>query len=105
MTQHVTDQDFDEEVIKSKIPVMIDFYADWCGPCKALAPVIDELAGEYDGKVKLVKLDVDSNPETAQKYGVLSIPTLVFIKGGEEVNRLTGAIPKDSLASKLDELV
>lgn len=105
MTQHVTDQDFDAEVLKSSIPVMIDFYAEWCGPCKALGPVVDELSGEYEGKVKIVKVDVDASPETAQKYGVLSIPTLVFVKGGEEVNRLTGALPKDTLASKLDELV
>lgn len=105
MAQHVTDQDFDEVVLKSKIPVMIDFYADWCGPCKALAPVVDELSGEYEGKVKIVKMDVDANPDAPQKYGILSIPTMVFIKDGDEVDRLTGALPKDTFVAKLDSLV
>ena len=102
MTAIVTDQNFDEEVIKSSIPVMIDFFAEWCGPCKSLAPVVDELAGDYEGKVKIVKLNVDESPETAQKFGVMSIPTLVFVKDGAEVDRLTGALPKEALAEKLD---
>ena len=104
MATIVTDQNFDEEVLKSSIPVMVEFFAEWCGPCKALMPVVDELSTEYDGKVKIVKVNVDESPETAEKYGVMSIPTLVMIKDGEEVNRLQGTMPKDSLAEKLDEL-
>lgn len=102
MATVVTDQDFDAEVLKSDIPVMIDFFAEWCGPCKMLLPIVEELAGEYDGKVKIVKVNVDDSPETAQKYGVMSIPTLVFVKGGEEVDRAQGALPKDALKAKLD---
>ena len=102
MSKHVTDADFEAEVLKSDVPVLVDFYAEWCGPCKALAPVIDELATEYDGKFKVVKMNVDENQNRPQEFGVLSIPTLIFFKGGAEVDRLTGALPKDSLAEKMD---
>lgn len=103
MADHVTDQDFDEKVLKSDKPVMVDFYAEWCGPCKMLAPIVDELAKE-EGDVKVVKLDVDSNQATAQKYGVMSIPQMLFFKGGEEVNRLTGAVPKDTILEALESV-
>ena len=105
MATVVTDQNFDEEVVKSDVPVLVDFYADWCGPCQMITPVIEELAGEYEGKAKVVKLNVDESQETAQKYGVMSIPALLFFKDGEEVERLTGALPKDALAEKLDSLM
>ncbi|MBT4385120.1 thioredoxin [Candidatus Peregrinibacteria bacterium] len=105
MATVVTDENFEAEVLKSDIPVMVDFYADWCGPCKALTPVIDELSGEFDGKVKIVKVNVDESQQTAQKFGVMSIPTLIMFKGGEEAERLTGALPKDTLSEKLNGLL
>lgn len=105
MATVVTDQNFDEEVLQSSVPVMVDFYADWCGPCQAIMPVVEELAKDYDGKAKIVKVNVDESQETAQKYGVMSIPTLVFVKGGEEVDRVNGAQPKEMLKEKLDALV
>lgn len=105
MATIVTDQNFDAEVLQSQIPVMVDFFAEWCGPCKMLAPIVDQLAQEWDGKAKIVKINVDESPEVAQEYGVMSIPTLVFLKGGTEVDRVTGAIPKDALESKLNSLL
>lgn len=102
MATVVTDQNFEAEVLQSDLPVMVDFFAEWCGPCKMLMPIVEELAGEYEGKVKIVKVNVDDSQEAAQKYGVMSIPTLLFVKGGEEVDRLTGAVPKDALVEKLN---
>ncbi len=93
--QAITDSDFDKEVIKSQAPVLVDFWAAWCGPCKALAPKIDELSGSYDGKVKFVKMDVDQNPETAGRFGVRGIPTLILFKNGQMVDQLVGNQPKD----------
>lgn len=104
MATLITDDQFEAEVLQSDLPVMVDFFAEWCGPCKALLPIVEELTAEYDGKFKIVKMNVDESGGTAQKYGVMSIPTLIFFKGGEEVDRLTGALPKDSLAEKLDSL-
>lgn len=104
MANVVNDSSFEAEVLKSDIPVMVDFYADWCGPCQALMPVVEELAGDYEGKVKIVKVNVDESQQTAQNFGIMSIPALVFFKGGEEVSRLNGALPKDSLKEKLDEV-
>ncbi|MFT7184176.1 MAG: thioredoxin 1 [Oceanicoccus sp.] len=104
MATIVNDANFAEEVSNSELPVMIDFHAEWCGPCKQLSPVIEELATEWEGKVKIVKVNVDESQETAQKYGVMSIPTLVFLKGGEEVDRVTGALPKSALEEKLTAL-
>ncbi|MBU1992604.1 MAG: thioredoxin [Patescibacteria group bacterium] len=104
MAAKFTDDNFDAEVLKSKTPVLVDFYADWCGPCQMLTPVIDELADEYEGKVKIGKLDVDESPETAGKYGVMSIPALIFFKNGEEVSRGMGFKPKDVLKEELDRL-
>jgi thioredoxin 1 len=102
---HVSDKDFEDEVIKSDIPVLVDFYAEWCGPCKMMAPVIDELADELKDKHKIVKLNVDENPETAQKYQVMSIPTLIFIKDGELVDQLVGAQSKETLIDKLNGML
>ena len=90
----VTDAEFDQEVIKSETPVLVDFWADWCGPCKMIAPMVDELSGEYEGKVKFTKLDVDSNPQTAMAYGIRSIPTLLIFKDGKPVGQVVGAVPK-----------
>ncbi|MBU1200387.1 thioredoxin [Patescibacteria group bacterium] len=87
---HFSDQDFKEKVIKSKLPVLVDFFAEWCGPCKMAAPIIDELAGEYKDKVVIGKVDVDQNQETAGKFGVMSIPTVIMFKNGKEVDRKTG---------------
>lgn len=105
MAATFTDQNFDEEVLQSDIPVLVDFFATWCGPCKMLAPVIDELASSYDGKVKIGKLDVDESPEAAGKYGVQSIPTLLIFKGGEVVEKMTGFQNQEVLEEKLDALV
>ena len=88
--QHFTDQDFEEKVIKSDKPVLVDFYAEWCGPCKMAAPIIDELAGEYNGQVVIGKVDVDQNQQAASKYGVMSIPTVIMFKDGVEVDRKIG---------------
>ena len=105
MAAQFTDDNFEAEVLKSDIPVLVDFYADWCGPCKMLAPVIDELATEYEGKVKIGKVNVDDAGATAGKYGVMSIPTIVFFKGGEIADQAVGFVPKEELAKKLDALV
>ena len=100
----VTDGNFEAEVINSETPVVVDFWAEWCGPCKLIAPVLDELAGEYDGKVRLTKLNVDENPEMAGKYGVRSIPTLLFFKGGQIVDQVIGAASKPDLQKRLDAI-
>jgi thioredoxin 1 len=101
MAELVTDENFEAEVLKSDLPVMVDFFAEWCGPCKMLVPIIDELSTEYDGKWKIVKCDIDSAPETAQKYGVQSIPTLKFFKAGEVTDEAIGFQSKDALMAKL----
>ena len=98
----VTDQSFEEEVLKSQTPVLVDFWADWCTPCKMIAPIIEDLAEEYDGKVKFAKLDVDSNPSIAMTYGVRSIPTLLIFDGGSPVGQIVGAVPKATLKSRLE---
>ena len=100
-----TDQNFDSDVSQSNIPVLIDFWATWCGPCKAIAPVIDEIAGEYNGKVKVGKVDVDQNQDTAMKYGIRSIPTLLIMKDGKVVNQIVGAVPKGNITTMLDEII
>jgi thioredoxin 1 len=97
----VTEQSFEAEVVQSSVPVLVDFWAAWCGPCRAIAPTVEELAGEYAGKLKVVKVDVDENPDVSGKYGVQSIPTLLVFKNGEVVERLIGAYPKNMLLQKL----
>ena len=98
----VTDETFEAEVINSDTPVLVDFWADWCAPCKIIAPIVEELANEYDGKVKFAKVDVDSNPKTATNYGIRGIPTLLIFKGGQPVGQIVGAVPKSALKSRLD---
>lgn len=97
-----TDENFENEVLKSDKPVLIDFWAVWCGPCRMIAPIVEELANEYDGKVKIGKLDVDANQESAIKYGVRSIPTLLIFKNGKVVDTIIGAVPKNHIVQKLN---
>lgn len=98
----ISNEKFSEMVLKSKVPVLVDFWAPWCGPCLMVAPVVDELAGEYDGKVSFVKINVDDNPETARQYGVMSIPTLIIFKNGQPVSNIVGFRPKLELKKNLD---
>lgn len=100
----ITDDNFEAEVINSELPVLIDFWAAWCGPCKMIAPIVEELAVEYDGKVKIGKLDVDDNQQTAIKYGVRSIPTVLLLKDGEVKDTIIGAVPKTVFIEKLNSL-
>jgi thioredoxin 1 len=101
----ITDENFENEVINSDKPVLIDFWAVWCGPCKMIAPIVEELAEEYDGKVKVGKLDVDSNQQTSIKYGVRSIPTLLIFKDGKLADTIIGAVPKNNIVSRLDAVL
>ena len=93
----VSDSDFESEVLQSTEPVVVDFWAEWCGPCRMIAPALEEIAGTMNGKVKIVKLNVDENPRTAEKYGIMSIPTLMLFKNGELASRQVGAAPKQKL--------
>ncbi|MCB0771626.1 MAG: thioredoxin [Flavobacteriales bacterium] len=102
MAIELTDSNFEELALKSDKPVMVDFWAEWCGPCRMVGPVVEELAKEYDGKAVIGKVNVDNNPQTAMKYGIRSIPTILFLKNGEVVDRSVGAVPKMQLAQKLD---
>ena len=99
--QYVTDSDFQSEVINSELPVLVDFTAVWCQPCKMIEPIVKQLAGEWDGKVKVVKLDADQNPAIMMQYGVMGIPTLMLFKSGEIKERMTGFQPKDKLIAKV----
>lgn len=101
--KHFTDENFTKEVLESGLPVLVDFWAQWCGPCKMIAPVVEELAKEYAGKVSIGKLDVDANPATAGAYGVMSIPTLIFFKSGQVCGQLVGALSKAQLKRKIEE--
>ena len=102
-TKHFTDLNFKKEVLESDLPVLVDFWAAWCGPCKMIAPLIDELAKEYTGKMKIGKVDVDTNPKIATEYGVRSIPTIIFFKRGKVMNQLVGAASKLDLKRKIEE--
>ena len=101
----VTDANFDQDVLKSDTPVLVDFWATWCGPCRALAPIVDELAKDYQGKLKVGKMDVDSNSATPMRYKVTGIPTLLVFKGGQVVEQLVGYKPKETIAQALDKHV
>ncbi|MBX2971713.1 MAG: thioredoxin [Flavobacteriales bacterium] len=102
MALELTDSNFEELALKSDKPVLVDFWAEWCGPCRMVGPVVEELAKEYDGKAVVGKVNVDNNPQTAMKYGIRSIPTILFIKNGEVVDRSVGAVPKSQLSQKLE---
>jgi thioredoxin 1 len=99
----VTDQSFQAEVLNSQTPVLVDFWAEWCGPCRAIAPMVEELAAEFQGKLKVVKVDVDESTDIAARYRIQSIPTLMVFKGGEEVERVIGQVPKSMLLGKLQK--
>ncbi|MGD9764299.1 MAG: thioredoxin [Candidatus Binatia bacterium] len=101
----VSDQSFEQEVLKCTTPVLIDFWAPWCGPCKAIAPVVEELAVSYAGRLKVVKMNVDDNPQTPGRYGVRGIPNLILFKGGQVANQIVGAVPKANLVTAIDEAI
>ncbi|MBK8876599.1 MAG: thioredoxin [Bacteroidetes bacterium] len=102
MAIELTDSNFDELVLKSDKPVLVDFWAEWCGPCRMVGPVVEELSKDYDGRAVVGKVDVDSNPGISMKYGIRNIPTILFFKGGEIVDKQVGAVPKSVLAGKID---
>jgi thioredoxin 1 len=101
----VTDSTFKTDVLQSELPVLVDFWAAWCGPCRMVAPIVDELADEYDGKLKVRKLNVDENHDTAKEYGIMSIPTLLLFKEGKQVGRLVGAMPKADFQKQIDKIL
>jgi thioredoxin 1 len=98
----VNDGSFDQEVLRSEVPVLIDFWAPWCGPCKAISPVVEELAGEYEGRLKVMKMNVDDNPQTPSRYGVRGIPNLIVFKDGQVADQIVGAVPKGHLVKAID---
>ena len=101
----VTDETFEAQVIQAETPVLVDFWADWCAPCKMIAPIVEDLAKEYDGRVKFAKLDVDANPKVATSYGIRSIPTLLVFSSGKPVGQVVGAVPKAVLKSRLEQAI
>ncbi len=105
MAQDVTDQNFDEIVLKSDLPVIVDFWAEWCGPCRMITPIIQEIGKEYEGKVVTVEIDVDSNPGITARYGIRNIPTVLFFKDGKQVDKQVGAVPKSNFVSKLEAIL
>ena len=105
MAIELTDANFEEKVLKADKPVLVDFWAEWCGPCRMVAPIVSELAKEYKGKAVVGKVDVDSNPQVATDFGIRNIPTILFFKNGEVVDKQVGAVPKSVLASKIENLL
>lgn len=105
MAIELTDTNFEEKVLKSDKPVLVDFWAEWCGPCRTVAPIVSELADDFEGKAVVGKIDVDSNPKIATDYGIRNIPTILFFKDGEVVDKQVGAVPKSVLASKIENLL
>jgi thioredoxin 1 len=101
----VTDSTFKQEVLDSDLPVLVDFWAPWCGPCRMVAPVVDEISEQYEGKVKVVKVNTDENPSVASQFGIRSIPTLMIFKGGQRVDMVVGAVPKTTLATTLEKYI
>ena len=101
----VTDDSFEADVLKSDTPVLIDFWAEWCGPCRAIAPVVEEIAKEYAGRLKVVKMNVDDNPQTPSRYGVRGIPNLILFKGGQVHDQIIGAVPKGHLVKAINQVV
>jgi thioredoxin 1 len=105
MAIEVTDANFEEIVLQSDKPAIVDFWAEWCGPCRMVSPIVEEISQEYDGKVVVTKLDVDNNPETSGKFGIRNIPTVLFFKNGEIVDKQVGAVPKKKYLEKLEPLL
>ena len=101
----INDSDFDQIVLKAEQPVLVDFWATWCGPCRMVAPIVDELSNEYDGKISFVKIDIDQNPKTAARYSIMSIPTLLIFKKGEPVSHIVGFRPKGELKRSLESVL
>lgn len=101
----ITNDNFDKEVMQSDLPVLVDFWAEWCGPCRMVSPILDEMATEYEGRLKIAKVNVDDNQPLAQKYGVMSIPTFIIFKKGEQIDSFVGALPKESFIKRVEDVL